>query len=124
MNSYPDSVWEYDAWLQRHLNPYADDTLCHTSYGCPACGWCAEYPKSHLECAMYSPCPYIKHKYQLWNDEGELAWRKRDFLWVVPRLMAWKMRAVRRVEAEYALDGPRGKRCKGEFERDFCTASR
>ena len=119
MNSYPDSVWEYDAWLQRHLN-----TLCHTSYGCPACGWCAEYPKSHLECAMYSPCPYIKHKYQLWNDEGELAWRKRDFLWVVPRLMAWKMRAVRRVEAEDALDGPRGKRCKGEFERDFCTASR
>ena len=118
MNSYPDSVWEYDAWLQRHLNPYADDTLCHTSYGCP--GWCPEYPESHLSCAMYNPCPYIKHKYQLWNDEGELAWRKRDFLWVVPRLMAWKMRAVRRVEAEYAIDGPRGQRCVAEFAAFAC----
>ena len=30
-------------------------------------------------------------------------------------------RAVKRVEAEYALDGPRGKRCKAEFERDCGT---
>ena len=116
MSGYLDSVWEYDACLQQHLDPYADDT----SYGCPACGWCPEYPESHLECSKYSPCPYIKHRYQVWYDEGELAWRKRDFLWVVPRLMAWKMRAVRRVEAEYAIDGPRGQRSVAEFAAFAC----
>jgi hypothetical protein len=118
-------VWEYDACLQRHIVDELMTDICGDEacgwYGCPACGWCPEYPESHLECAMYNPCPYIKHKYEVWNDEGELAWRKRDFLWVLPRLMAWKMRAVKRVEAEYAIDGPRGERCKAEFERDWGT---
>ena len=114
MSGYPDSVWEYDACLQRHLDFYADGT----AYGCPACGWCpfrVPYRESERHIEHGRDCPYIKHKYQLWNDEGELAWRKRNFLWVVPRLMAWKMRAVRRVEAEYAIDGPRGQRCVAEF---------
>ena len=121
MNGYPDSVWEYDACLQRHLD--GDDDGC-----CPACDWCPEKgftkPRSHAMHSAALPwytCPYIKHKYQLWNNDGEPVCRKRDFLWVVPRLMAWKMRAVKRVESEYALDGPRGKRCKGEFECDFWT---
>ena len=59
----------------------------------------------------------------LWSHahgEGGLAWRKRDFLWVIPRLMAWKLRAVRRVEAEYAVGGPRGQRCVAEFATFAC----
>ena len=35
--------------------------------------------------------------------------RKRDFLWIVPRLLAWSRRAIARVEREYAPEGPRGR---------------
>ena len=52
---------------------------------------------------MSQPCPYIEHKYRMAIDDGEVTWCKRDFLWVVPRLLAWKARAVERVEAEYAV---------------------
>ena len=60
---------------------------------------------------MHGPsCPDVTSKYEVWVDEdGELCMRKRDFLWVVPRLLAWARRAVERVEREYAPDGPRGR---------------
>ena len=115
MASYPLSVWEYNACLERHLD-YGGDA----GYGCPACGWCPELPECHAECAMSQPCPYIEHKYRMAIDDGEVTWCKRDFLWVVPRLLAWKARAVERVEAEYAVHGPRGRGCLAEFKDEFC----
>ena len=74
---------------------------------CGWCGWCAEYPACHVE---HSPfCPEVRAKYHVWVDEdGELCWRKRDFLWVVPRLLSWSRRATVRIEAEYAPDGGYG----------------
>ena len=35
-------------------------------------------------------------------EDGELCWRKRDFLWLAVKLAAWKKRAIARVEASYA----------------------
>ena len=118
MTSYPPSVWEYSACLARHLDYESD-----ASYGCPACGWCPELPECHAACAMSRPCPYIQHKYRMDVDDGEVSWRKRDFLWVVPRLVAWKARAVARVEAEYAIGGARGRRCIDDFQKEFCPGS-
>ena len=74
---------------------------------CGWCGWCAEYPESHVE---HSPfCPDVRANYHVWVEDGEVCARKRDFLWVIPRLLAWARRACARVEREYAPDGVRGR---------------
>ena len=86
---YPKSVWEYDAHLERHLEPYGE-----ASYGCPACGWFPELLDCHVEFGLRTPCPYVRHRYCV----GERNWRKRDFLWIVPRLQTWKRRATLRLE--------------------------
>ena len=75
---------------------------------CAWCGWCYEFPDSHV---MHCPfCPDVRSRYEVWvDDDGELCARKRDYRWVVPRLLAWARRACARVEREYAPDGPRGR---------------
>ena len=52
-------------------------------------------------------CPTLRARYEVCMGDRGLCVRKRDFLWVVPRLLAWARRA--RVEREYAADGPRGR---------------
>ena len=72
-----------------------------------------EFPSSHIEhgfLGMHETCPTVRSRYEVWvDDDGELCARKRDYLWVVPRLLAWARRACARVEREYAADGPRGR---------------
>jgi hypothetical protein len=44
-------------------------------YGmCKHCGWCCEYPESHIMHAMWGDgCKYIKAMYHVWIDEdGEI----------------------------------------------------
>ena len=75
---------------------------------CGWCGWCAELPECHVEHAAF--CPEARGKFHVWVDDGgELCWRRRDFLWMIPRLLSWSRRAVARIETEYAPDGPRGR---------------
>ena len=78
--------------------------------------------ESHIEVSIWRGCRYINSRYETWIEDGEICWRKRDFLWVIPKLLAWKNRAVATVEREYAIDGRRGQRCLAEFERDFGTS--
>jgi len=54
-------------------------------------------------------CPNLRARYEVGLGERGLSVRKRDFLWMVPRLLAWARRAIARVEREYAPDGPRGR---------------
>jgi hypothetical protein len=61
---------------------------------CPACGWCAEIPQCHVE---HAPgCPHVRAMFEVTFDEDGLQWRRRDFLWLVVRVLAWRSRAVRR----------------------------
>lgn len=64
-------------------------------------------------------CPEVRAKFHVWVDEdGELCWRKRDFLWVVPRLLSWSRRATVIIEAEYAPGGPKGR----QIIQEWCCA--
>ena len=93
-------------WLP---GPYSDE------WKCAHCGWFPELSSSHVEQGYMTrlmegreTCPTLRARYEVWLDEdGELCARKRDYRWVVPRLLAWSRRA--RVEREYAPDGPRGR---------------
>ena len=65
---------------------------------------------SYLTLRGYETCPTLSSGYEVWmDDDGEVRVRKRDLLWVVPRLLAWSRRACARVEREYAPDGVRGR---------------
>ena len=80
---------------------------------CGFCGWCPEYPDCHVQ---HSPgCPEVRAKFEVSVEDGELCWRKRDFLWLAVKLAAWRKRAIARVEASYAPDGPRGKEIIDEW---------
>ena len=74
---------------------------------CGYCGWCPEYPDCHVQHSL--GCPEVRAKFEVSVEDGELCWRKRDFLWLAVKLAAWRKRAIARVEASYAPDGPRGK---------------
>ena len=65
---------------------------------------------SYLTLRGRETCPTLSSGYEVWmDDDGEVRVRKRDLLWVVPRLLAWSRRACARVEREYAPDGVRGR---------------
>ena len=85
------------------------------------CLWCERWYGQH-----WSHCPFRNYCYEeeaddhrefhFWYDErGILCWRRRDFLWMIPRLLAWSRRAIARIEAEYAPDGPRGRQIIQEW---------
>ena len=83
-----------------------DDETGHEM--CGYCGWCDEYFDSHVQQMPF--CPTVRTQFHVWvDDDGELCWRRRDFLWMIPRLLAWSRRAIARVEREYAPDGPRAR---------------
>ena len=110
----------YEDWNEYDFPPSAG-----SQHGCIFCGWSPECMDSHIEESLWrrGGCRYIESKYETWlDDDGETCWRRRDFLWVIPKLVAWKNRAIERVQREYAIDGPRGQRCLAEFERDFGTS--
>jgi hypothetical protein len=82
---------------------------------CAWCGWTPEFPDCHVQ---HSPfCPSVRAQYDIWVDEdGEMRWRRRrDFLWVIPRLLAWSRRAVMRVEQAYAPTGVLGQEIINEW---------
>jgi len=95
-------------WLP---GPYSDE------WKCAHCGWFPELPSSHVGHGFidarlrgYEKCPTLSSGYEVWMDEDRgLCVRKRDLLWVVPRLLAWSRRACARVQREYAPDGVRGR---------------
>jgi hypothetical protein len=44
---------------------------------CLKCGWCCEFPSSHIEYCG-GGCEYIRSKYDVWfSDEGELEWSEK-----------------------------------------------
>ena len=99
---YPKSVWAYDAFLARHLDPDGE-----ASYGCPSCGWIPEIIDCHAEFVVRfgrAPCPYVQYRYGIDYDSevGDYTFRRRDFLWAVPRLLAWLRRARTRLLAHHA----------------------
>ena len=69
---------------------------------CLWCGWCWYADVCHVE---HSPfCPTVRANFHVWVDEdGELCSRKRDILWIVPRLISWSRCATARVEASYSM---------------------
>ena len=74
--------------------------------------WVVEFPSSHVEhgfLVLHETCPTVRPQYEVWMGEDGVCVRKRDFLWIVPRLLAWSRRAIARVEREYAPEGPRGR---------------
>jgi len=88
-------------WLP---GPYSEE--------CAHCGWFPEFPSSHVEhgfLVLHETCPTVRPQYEVWVGEDGVCVRKRDLLWVVPRLLAWSRRACARVEREYAPDGVRGR---------------
>lgn len=94
--------------MRLSLSLLAKQFVMSSNDGCPYCGWSEEYPECHVHLAPF--CPTVRAEYQVWvDDDGELCSRKRDFLWMLPRLLSWSRRAVARVEAEYAPHGPRGR---------------
>jgi hypothetical protein len=41
---------------------------------CSHCGWCCEYPESHIEFCRGN-CRYIRRRYNVSvNEDGELVW--------------------------------------------------
>ena len=49
---YPKSVWAYDAFLARHIDPDGE-----ASYGCPSCGWIPEIIDCHAEFVVRTTHP-------------------------------------------------------------------
>jgi hypothetical protein len=46
---------------------------------CEYCGWCEEYPHSHIEHCRGFGCKYITSKYDVWiNEDGELEWKLKE----------------------------------------------
>jgi len=40
---------------------------------CTYCGWCCEFPQSHIEHSIYNKCKYISSKYDLcYDSDGEI----------------------------------------------------
>ena len=86
-----------------------------TSDGLVTCLWCGWCPSDgHVQ---HSPfCPSVRATFHIWvDDDGELRWRRRDFLWIVPRLLSWCRRATERVQMSYALDGRIGRQIIQEW---------
>ena len=107
MHTHGDQHTHTLMWLP---GPYSDE------WKCAHCGWFPELPSSHVDQGYMSrlmedceTCPTLRAQYEVWVGEDGLCVRKRDFLWVVPRLLAWSRRACARVEREYAPEGPRGR---------------
>lgn len=43
---------------------------------CSDCGWCCEFPNSHIEYCGGGGCKYIRDKYDVWfSEDGELEWK-------------------------------------------------
>lgn len=48
---------------------------------CLSCGWCSDFPNSHIEYCGGGGCEYIRNKYVVWtNEDGELKWKEKDSL--------------------------------------------
>lgn len=109
---------QFDSMRMRHMHimrmwlpgPYSDE------WKCAHCGWFPELPSSHVDEGYMSrlmegreTCPTLRAQYEVCLGDRGLCVRKRDFLWVVPRLLAWARRAIARVEREYAPNGVRGR---------------
>lgn len=45
---------------------------------CKFCGWCSEFPESHIIRAMYHNCEYITSLYDIsFDDNGEVIFTKK-----------------------------------------------